>query len=77
MTHLTGMTLTQFNSLVEDMRKVYPFTDDQTRITNTRDMASGCNCVLELFTHDEENDVCVWLSKGIDYRFLEKAEEEK
>ena len=65
MTHLRGMTLEQFNGLVEDMRKVYKFKDDKTKIIDTHDLATDANTLLELYVHDDANDVDVRLSKGI------------
>lgn len=66
MTRLTGMTLTQFHGLVEDMRKVYPFTDEQAHIINTHDPYTNEHTQLELYAHDEETGVNVKLSKGIE-----------
>lgn len=67
MTRLRGMTLSQFNGLVEDMRKVYPFKDEQAKIIDTHDLMTDCNCMLELFAHDEDTGVDVRLSKGLNY----------
>ena len=59
------MTLEQFNGLVEDMRKVYKFKDDKAKIIDTHDLATDANTLLELYVHDDANDVDVRLSKGI------------
>ena len=66
MTRLTGMTLKKFGELVEDMRKVYPFEDDKTTIVDTRDECWDAHMRLDIRTYDEEHDVHVRLSKGID-----------
>lgn len=71
MTHLRGMTLEQFNGLVEDMRKVYKFKDDKAKIIDTHDLAADANTLLELYVHDEANDVDVRLSKGININYCE------
>ena len=44
MTRLKGMTLAQFNGLVDDMRKVYPFKDEQAKIIDTHDLCACLNC---------------------------------
>lgn len=66
MTRLKGMTISQFNGLVEDMRKVYPFEDDKTTIVDTRDECWDAHMRLDIRTYNEEHDVHVRLSKGID-----------
>ena len=65
MTNLRGMTIAQFNGLVEDMRKCYPFTDDQAKIIDTHDLCTDTNTLLEVYAHDKKNNVDVRLSKGI------------
>ena len=67
MTRLRGMTLSQFNGLVEDMRKAYPFKDEETKIIDTHDLSEDCNCLLELYAHDKDTGVDVRLSKGVNY----------
>lgn len=65
MTRLRGMTIAQFNGLVEDMRKVYKFKDEQAKIIDTHDLMTDANTLLEIYAHDEKNDVDVRLSKGL------------
>lgn len=65
MTRLKGMTIAQFNGLVEDMRKVYKFKDEQAKIIDTHDLYTDTNTLLEIYAHDEKNDVDVRLSKGL------------
>lgn len=65
MTHLKGMTIAQFKDIVEDMRKVYPFTDDNAKIIDTHDVYTASNTLLEINTYDEETGVNIHLSKGL------------
>lgn len=67
MTKLKGMTLAQFNGIVEDMRNVYAFKDEQAKIIDTHDLYTDSNTLLELYVHDEKNDVDVRLSKGLNF----------
>ena len=66
MTRLRGMTVAQMKELVEDMRKVYSFSDDKAKIVDTHDLTTSSNTLLELYVHDEKNDVDIRMSKGVD-----------
>ena len=66
MTRLRGMTVAQMKELVEDMRKVYSFSDDKAKIVDTHDLMTNSNTLLELYVHDEKNDVDIRMSKGVD-----------
>ena len=63
MSDLIGVTLKEFNEMVESMRKVYPFEDDKTRIVDTIDRNWNAHMKLDIHTYDEENKVHVRLSK--------------
>lgn len=65
MTRLRGMTLSDFNGLVETMRKVYPFKDDEAIIVDTHEMDSDAHTQLDLFVHDKEHDVKIRLNKSM------------
>ena len=65
MSRLAGMTIAEFKSIVEDMRRVYPFKDENAQIVDTRDEAYDAHMVLDLYTYDAENDVKIRMHKGI------------
>lgn len=65
MTRLKGMTITQFKDIVEDMRKVYPFTDNNAKIIDTHDEYTAANTMLEILAYDEDTGVNIHLSKGL------------
>lgn len=65
MSKLYGVTLKQFGEMVESMRKVYPFKDENTIIIDTKDQLWNAHLKLNIATHDVENDVHITLSKGL------------
>lgn len=67
MTRLRGMSLTDFNNIVETMRKVYPFKDDEAIIVDTHEMDSDTHAQLDLFVYNKEHDVKIRLNKGMNF----------
>lgn len=66
MTRARGMTIAQFKGIVEDMRKVYPFKDEDAQIVDTRDEMEDAHMVLDLYTFDKENGVGIRMHKSIE-----------
>lgn len=66
MTNLRGMTISQFNDTIEEMRAVYPFKNSEAKIVNTIHEPSACNRQLELYTVNEAHDVKVILIKEVE-----------
>ena len=67
MTRLAGMTLSEFNMIIGQMKGVYQFKDDEARIVNINDprMGDGINR-LEIATKDEATGIDIVLSKDIE-----------
>lgn len=67
MTRLVGMKLSEFNSIIQQMKSVYAFKDDEARIVNINDprMGGGVNR-LEIATKDEATGIDIVLSKDIE-----------
>lgn len=67
MTRLVGMTLSEFNMIIRQMKGVYQFKDDEARIVNINDprMGDGVNR-LEIATKDEATGIDIVLSKDIE-----------
>lgn len=67
MTRLVGMTLSEFNMIIGQMKGVYQFKDDEARIVNINDprMGDGVNR-LEIATKDEATGIDIILSKDIE-----------
>ena len=67
MTRLVGMTLSEFNMIIGQMKGVYQFKDDEARIVNINDprMGDGVNR-LEIAAKDEATGIDIVLSKDIE-----------
>lgn len=67
MTRLGGMKLSEFNHIVNQMKGIYPFKDDEATIVSVNDMNMGNEpCRLEIFTKDENTGVTLVMSKGVE-----------
>lgn len=66
MTNVKGMTIKQFNDTIKDMRKVYSFDDDNTRIISLDDIFTHTPRRIEIATKDKNTGIDIVLSKGID-----------
>ena len=71
MNDVRGMSLKQFNHVIEEMRKLYPFTDNHTYISNLRDEISNSQKRVEIITIDEPTGIQIVLSKGVDLDYRE------
>ena len=66
MTNLRGMTISQLNDTIEEMRAVYPFKNSEAKIVNTIHEPSASHRQLELYTVNEAHDVKVILMKEVE-----------
>lgn len=57
-------TVKQFLNTLEEMRTIYPFKDDKTRI-QTRDIQSLDHNHLSIVTQDDETGIWIEMSKGV------------
>jgi hypothetical protein len=58
------MTIKQLYGIIDDMRKIYDFEDDETHITNMLDMPSESMNCLEITTFDAATGVQITMQKG-------------
>ena len=65
MTDVRDMTLAEFSNMVEAMRNVYPFKNEDAKIIDTRDMYTNTHRVLALLVHDKKNGVDIRMSKHL------------
>ena len=65
MTNVRGMTLKQFNDTLEEMRTIYPFKDEKTRLGELKDLCSDSLRQVEIVTTDEETGIQIIMSKGV------------
>ncbi len=59
-----GGTVKQFREAIEEMRTLYPFEDDKTRLS-TADFRTLAPTCLTLATTDEKTGVFITMSKNI------------
>lgn len=63
---MTGGTVKQFKDALEEMRKIYSFDDEKTRMcTDSRFAKTPSN--LTIVTTDEETGVVIEMSKDIPF----------
>ena len=64
--NVCGMSLSQFNKTIEEMRSIYPFEDNKTVLGNLKDMLSDSQRRVEIITKDEETGITIVMQKGVD-----------
>ena len=62
---MVGGTVKQFKDALEEMKKIYPFDDEKTRIC-TRSEYSLAENQLSIVTVDEKTNITVQMSKPIE-----------
>ena len=65
MTRVRGMTLKQFNDVLEEMRTIYPYNPETTRLGDLMDMCTDSLRQVEIITTDEATGIQIVLSKGV------------
>ena len=63
---MTGGTVKQFKDALEEMRKIYPFDDEKTRM-DTHSVFTNNENNLTIITIDEETGIGIQLTKNIPY----------
>lgn len=59
------MTIADFNKVLELMRKIYNFDDQETQLLNVNDPRMGhCPCRVEITTKDKETGVQIVMSRS-------------
>lgn len=66
MNHVRGMSVSQFNDIVNEMRLVYPFKDETTYLDDFHELSTGCNRQVCIHTIDSRTGVEVVLCKGVE-----------
>lgn len=67
MNRVRGMSISQFNDTVNEMRLVYPFKDDETYLDDFTELTTGSNRQVCLHTTDKRTGVQVVLCKGVEW----------
>lgn len=63
MTNVRGMTVKQFKDVIEDMRNIVYFKDEEAKIVNLNDIWCDANRQVDIVF--KRDDITVSLSKGI------------
>ena len=66
MNNVRGMTLAQFNSVLDEMHSIYPFELDRTRIGELHDLKMDAQRQVEIVTEDEKTGITIVMAKGVD-----------
>ena len=61
-----NMTIAEFKAGIEEMRKVYPFKDDETKLDISSDLVSLRCRTIRLATYNKEHDTEVFLQKVLE-----------
>lgn len=64
---MRGMTIKQFNEILDVMRSIYPFEDELTSLDEFTDLRTGSNRQVCIHTVDDKTGVEIVLCKGADF----------
>ena len=65
MNRVQGMSITELNSALKDMRTVYEFDDDKTYFASMHNEISLSQTHVEIHTKDEATGIKIVMSKDI------------
>lgn len=71
MNNVQGMSITQLNNTLDDMRKVYKFDDDKTYFASMHDILSDRQTHVEIISKDDATGVKIVMSKDVHTAFDE------
>ncbi len=58
-------TVKQFKDMLEEMKTIYPYEDEKTRLTTHNVMTMSHDC-LEIATKDEKTGIYIVMSKEVE-----------
>lgn len=65
MTKLYGMTVKQLKDTLDEMKTVYPYKDETTRMGEVKEFDPPHVCHVELITMDEPTGIRIVMSKSV------------
>lgn len=65
MTDLRGMTIREFNDTLAEMKTIYDFDPDKTKLGDTRDPRANEHRRVEIYTTDEKTGIDIMLAKHV------------
>lgn len=66
MNNVRGMTLKQFNDVLDEMHTIYPFELDKTRLGELHDLNMDAHRRVEIITEDEKTGITIVMAKGVE-----------
>ena len=69
MIRVEGMTLEQFNKVIDEMRGIYNFNDSEAYIGNLHDDLTNAPRRVEIITTDKQTGITIAMAKGVDYEY--------
>ena len=66
MIRCNGMTLRQFNETIEQMRTIYSFSDNNTRLMDLEDLRFKGARQVEIITKDERTGIDIIMRKIVE-----------
>lgn len=67
MNKIYGMSIKQFNDVLEEMRQIYKFDDNETYIGELRDSITNHQNNVEIITKDPATGIQIIMSKGVNH----------
>ena len=69
MIRVEGMTLEQFNKIIDEMRGIYNFKDSDAYISNLRDELTNSPRRVEIITTDNKTGITIAMAKGVNNEY--------
>ena len=63
MNNITGMSISEFNKIIEEMKSIYPFQDNKAFLGNLHDMLTNGPNQVEVITNDEKTGIRIVMAK--------------
>lgn len=65
MNNVCGMSIADFNNVIEEMRNIYSFKNEKAYISNLQDSVTHSQRRVEIITSDEKSGIQIVMSKGV------------
>ena len=66
MNNVRGMTIKEFNDVLNEMHGIYPFKPETTHLGDLRDIITDAIRQVEIITTDEETGIKIVMAKGVE-----------
>lgn len=65
MNDVRGMSISQFNQVLDEMRTVYAFDENETYLSNLSDLLTSSQRRVEIVTQDKKTGIQIVMSKAV------------